>query len=86
MPLLRSQSPENRGIDWLGIVRTMLVQMLVLVALSVAVIGYLKWSSDAAWTEFIAASKASALEPKHHQHSAIPVQTIAGQPTCFRRA
>ena len=86
MPLLRSQSREHRDIDWLGIVRTMLVQMLVLVALSVAVIGYLKWSSDAAWRDFIAASKASALEPKHHQHSAIPVQTAGGRPICSRRA
>jgi hypothetical protein len=86
MPLLRSQSPENRGIDWLGIVRTMLVQVLVLLALSGAVVGYLKWSSDAAWREFNAASKASALEPKQYQHSAVPMQTVGGQTICSRRA
>jgi hypothetical protein len=86
VPLLRSQSPENRGIDWLGIIRTLLVQVLVLLALSAAVIGYLKWSSDAAWTEFIAAGKASALDPKHHEHSAVPVQTVRGQTICSRRA
>ena len=86
MALLRSQSPERRGIDWLGIVRTMLVQLIVLLVLSVAVVGYLKWSSDAAWREFNAASKASALEPKLHQHSAIPAQAAGGRPTCFRRA
>jgi hypothetical protein len=86
MPLLRSQSPEKRGIDWLGIVRILLVQVLVLLALSVAVIGYLRWSSDAAWREFIAAGKASALEPTHHQHSAIPAQTAGGRPVCSRRA
>jgi hypothetical protein len=86
VPLLRSQSPENRGIDWLGIIRTLLVQVLVLLALSVAVIGYLKWSSDATWSDFIAASKASALEPKHHQHSAVPVQTVRDQTICSRRA
>ena len=85
MPLLRSQSPENRGIDWLGIIRTLLVQVLVLVALSGVVIGYLKWSSDAAWTEFIAAGKASALE-KHHEHSAVPMQAVRGQTICSRRA
>jgi hypothetical protein len=86
VPSLRSQSPENRGIDWLGIVRTLLVQVLVLLALSVAVIGYLNWSSDAAWSDFIAASKASALEPKHRQHSAVPIQTVRGQTICSRRA
>ena len=86
MPSLRSQSPENRGIDWLGIVRTLLLQVLVLLALSAAVIGYLKWSSDAAWSDFIAASKASALESKHHQHSAVPLQTVRGPMICSRRA
>jgi hypothetical protein len=86
MPLLRNQSPENRGIDWLGIVRTTLLQVLLLLALSGAVVGYLKWSSDAAWREFNAASKASALEPRHHQHSAIPVQAVRGQTVCSRRA
>jgi hypothetical protein len=86
VPSLHSQSQENRGIDWLGIVRTLLVQVLVLLALSGAVIGYLNWSSDAAWSDFIAASKASALEPKHHRHSAVPVQTVRGQTICSRRA
>jgi hypothetical protein len=84
VPSLHSQSPENRGIDWLGIVRTLLVQVLVLLVLSGAVIGYLKWSSDAAWAEFI--SKASALDQKHHQHSAVPVQIVTGQTICSRRA
>jgi hypothetical protein len=86
VPSLRNQNPENRGIDWAGIVRTLLLQVLVLLALSGAVIGYLKWSSDAAWAEFIAASKASTLDPKHHQHSAVPVQTVEGQTICSRRA
>jgi hypothetical protein len=86
VPSLHSQSQENRGIDWLGIVRTLLVQVLVLLALSGIVIGYLKWSSDAAWSDFIAASKASALEPKHHPYSAVPLQTVRGQTICSRRA
>lgn len=86
MPLLRSQSPANRGIDWLGIVRTMVLQVLVLLALSAAVIGYLKWSSDAAWNDFIAASKASSLDPKYHQHSGVPVQIIGSRAICPRRA
>jgi flagellar basal body-associated protein FliL len=86
VPSLRSQSPENRSIDRLAIIRTLLVQVLVLLALSGAVIGYLKWSSDAAWSDFIAASKASAQEPKHQQHSAVPVQTFRGPVICARRA
>ena len=49
MPSPGNQSPENPGINWLAVVRILLVQVLVLLALSGAIIGYLDWSSDAAW-------------------------------------
>jgi hypothetical protein len=35
----------NHGIDWLAILRTLLVQIIVLLALAGAVLGYLSWSS-----------------------------------------
>ena len=38
---------RNRGISWSGIGRTLLVEILVLLALSFAVVRYLEWSSDA---------------------------------------
>ena len=86
MPPLDHQSQGNRGIDWPGIAKTLLVQVLVLLALSGAVIGYLKWSSDAAWAEFISASKPSVSDPRHHPQSSTPVQTVKGHATCTRRA
>jgi hypothetical protein len=83
---LRSQTSEHHGIDWLGFVRTLLVQVFVLFALSGAVIGYLKWSSDAAWAEFIAANKTSALDPRHQQHSVVPAQSVGRSTIYLRRA
>lgn len=77
-----NQSPENRGICWLGIVRTLLVQVLVLLALSGAFVRYVNWSSDQAWAEFIAASGPSALGAK----SSTPVQAIHDQTPCGWRA
>ena len=40
---------NTRSIDWLRIVRILLVQVLVLVALAGAVVWYVNWSSEAAW-------------------------------------
>jgi hypothetical protein len=51
-----NQNQENSGINWLAVVRILLVQVLVLLALSGVIIGYLEWSSDAAWAEFIAST------------------------------
>ncbi len=86
MPSRSNQSPENRGIDWLAILRTLLIQVLVLLALSGAVIRYLNWSSDTAWAEFVAASKSSVLDPGHRPPSSAPVQTVKHQAPCDRRS
>jgi alkyl hydroperoxide reductase subunit AhpC len=68
------QNQVNRGIDWPAIVRTLLVQLIVMLALSEAVIFYLNWSSDVALQEFIDASKSS-----------VPVQAVKGQIGCRRK-
>jgi hypothetical protein len=47
---------RNRGISWSGIGRTLLVEILVLLALSFAVVRYLEWSSDANQAEFMSAT------------------------------
>ena len=52
-----NETPETRRIDWLGIFRILLVQVLVLLALSVAFIRYLDWSSEQALEEFSRAIK-----------------------------
>jgi TRAP-type uncharacterized transport system fused permease subunit len=83
---LDNQSLKHRGLDWPGIVKTLLIQVLVLLALSAAIVGYLNWSSDVAWTEFIAASTSSVSEPRPYSRSSIPVQTVRDKTHCHRSA
>jgi hypothetical protein len=85
VPSLGNPRQPNRGIDWPAIARTLLVQVLVLLALSGAVIGYLNWSSDVAWQEFIEASKPSLPDPSHHPQSSTPVHAVKGQMVCPRK-
>jgi hypothetical protein len=77
-----NQSQQSRGIDWPGIVRTLLVQVVVLLALAGAFVGYVNWSSDATWAEFIEASKPSVREPAPRPPSSVPVRTVKGQVLC----
>jgi hypothetical protein len=78
---------QNRGIDWPAIVRTLLVQVVVLLALAGAFVGYINWSSDAVWAEFIEASKPSVREPGPREPgprppSSLPVRAVKGQAPC----
>jgi len=81
VPTPENQSPENRRFDWPAIVRTLLVQVLVLLGLAAAVVSYLDWSSDVVWAEFLAASKSSTLA-SHRPQSSIPVRAVKGQAAC----
>jgi hypothetical protein len=85
VPLPGNQSRENRGINWLLIARTLLVQVLVLLALSGAFIRYVNWSSDRALAEFMSAGEPSAASPSHHTQSATPVQNVKGKGHCARK-
>ena len=75
----------NRNIDWLGVVRTLLVQVLVLLALAGAVAGYLNWSSDVALQQFISADQPAVSGPNHHPHSVVPVQTVKSKAVCAKK-
>ena len=85
MTFLDSQNPAKRGIDWLAFVRILLAQVVVLFALSAAVVGYVNWSSDVAWKEFIGAGQPEASAPMHHSQSQTPVQSVRDG-LCTRRA
>jgi hypothetical protein len=50
----------NARAFWASIARIFLVEVLVLVALSGAVVFYLNWSSEVAFAEFLAASQQTA--------------------------
>ena len=80
MPSPAAPSPAPRHGFWPSIARIALIEVLVLLALSGAVVGYLDWSSEAAWAEFMAASKQSASVPN------APVQTVKGHMPCDRSA
>jgi len=86
MPSLGNQSPLNRGIDWLGFARILIMQVLVLLALTGAFIRYLDWSSDRAWAEFIAASQSPTPDRKPQPRSSTPVQAVKSQAPCTWRA
>jgi hypothetical protein len=82
MPSPGDSNPEHRGIDWAAIFRTLLVQVVVLVALAGAFVGYVNWSSDAVFAEFIEASQPSLGESAKPPASAIPAQTAKGKAPC----
>ena len=52
-----NESTESRWEFCTSIVRIFVIEVLVLTALAGAIIGYLNWSSEVAWSEFLAASQ-----------------------------
>ncbi len=80
MPSSAHQSPAHISRFWPAIIRILLVEVLVLLALSGAIVGYLNWSSEAAWAEFNAASQLPAPE------SSSLVQAVKIQTPCARKA
>ena len=85
MPLPNQPTPENRGIDWLAVARTLLFQVLVLLALTGAFIGYVNWSSEQAVWEFINASEPSLPDSHRASESAASVQAVKGKAFCRRK-
>jgi hypothetical protein len=84
MPSPVNQYPENtRGIDWPAIVRTLLAQVLVLLVLSCAFVGYVNWSSAKAFAEFSRATGSSAQDAKPPSSS--PRHADKGPMLCSRR-
>ena len=78
VPSPANNSAASRERFWPSIARILLIEVLVLVALSGAVVGYLNWSSEAAWTEFMATSAQSAQAPSLH--------AVKSQTACDRKA
>jgi hypothetical protein len=84
MPSLNRQGGQNRRINWPGIVGTLLAQVLVLVALSIAAVYYVNWSSEAALAEFLGAIKPSASD--HSRQFSNPIKPVKGRTSCARGA
>jgi hypothetical protein len=83
---LSSEQNPGSSVNWLAVVRTLLVQVVVLLVLTGAVAFYLRWSSDANWEDFLAASKSSVSDPGQPPHASTPVQTVKRSATCNRRS
>jgi hypothetical protein len=81
-----NQVQHGRGSARLAIVRTALLQVLVMLAISGAVIGYLNWSSSVAKADFMKASERSLSETKRQLPSSSPMQTAKAPMACYRRA
>jgi hypothetical protein len=64
----------------------LLVQILALLVLSVAIAGYLEWSSAVNQAEFIGLTGTLAFDPDQFPESAVPVQPVKGQTACYRKA
>jgi hypothetical protein len=82
VPTPDNESSDRRGINWAAVLKTLLFQVLVLLALAGAFVGYIEWSSDAAFEEFVAASKPAVQDPKFRLQSATPVMTVKGKAPC----
>jgi hypothetical protein len=80
MPAQSSQIRTNRQSFWPAIIRILLVEIVILLALSGAIVGYLSWSSEAAWAEFKAASIPPAPDVKS------PIQFVNRPMQCDWRA
>jgi hypothetical protein len=85
MPLFNSQQQNDRCIRWWGAAATGVVELLVLLALGVAVVRYLEWSSDAAQAEFMSATKSSASDPNPSGEFSTPVRALKGRAGCDRK-
>lgn len=80
MPSPADNLAASRKSFWPSIARIFLVEILVLLALSAAIVAYLNWSSEVAWAEFLAAGKLAA--PMQNP----PFQAVKGKTPCDRSA
>jgi len=77
--MLSRDKRSLHGFDWPAIVKTLSVEIVVLLALAGAFVGYLDWSSKVNVREFMAASKSVVADPGDRPRSPISVQVIRGR-------
>jgi hypothetical protein len=76
MPLFNSQ------IQWRGISTTVVGWLLILLALALAAVSYVEWSSNIAVAEFMRATDLSASDPNQSGESPARIQSRKGPPGC----
>jgi hypothetical protein len=85
MTIFNSQQQNDRTIRWRGIAATVVVELLVLLALGVAVVRYLEWSSAVNQAEFMIATEPSASVANHSGEFSTPVQALKVRADCDRK-
>jgi hypothetical protein len=78
-----SHDTHRRGRGFAGM---LLVQILALLALGVAVAGYLEWSSEINQAEFAGLIGKLAFDPNQFPESSVAVHPAKGQTACYRKA
>jgi hypothetical protein len=86
MTTLNSQRQSSQEIHRRGIAGMLLVQILALLALGVAVAGYLEWSSEINQAEFAGLIGQLAFDPNQFPVSSVAVHPAKGQTACYRKA
>jgi hypothetical protein len=86
MTTFNNQRQNSRGIHRRGIAGMLFVQILALLVLSVAVAGYLEWSSAVNQAEFNGLTAPLAFDPNQFPESSVPVHPAKGQTACYRKA
>jgi hypothetical protein len=90
MPLFDRLKHGFTGIDWLAITRILVIQVVVLCALTYAGVRYIEWTSNTAQAEFgrdLGKASAAATEPLvHPAGSAQKHLAGAGRGTCLAPA
>jgi hypothetical protein len=85
MTIFNSQQQNDRAIRWRGIAATVVVELLVLLALGVALVRYLEWSSAVNQAEFMSATEPSASVANHSGEFSTPVQALKVRADCNRK-
>ena len=86
MPSMDHQSRMRRTIDRLGIVRILLVQVMVLLALAGAAVRWVNWSSEVAWQEFLSANRPALAGASRQPPLQAPVQAVKAKAACAKKA
>jgi hypothetical protein len=85
MTIINSQQQNDRAMRWWGTAATVVVELLVLLALGVAVVRYLEWSSAVNQAEFMSATEPSASVANHSGEFSTPVQALKVRADCDRK-
>ncbi|KRQ94070.1 hypothetical protein CQ12_20915 [Bradyrhizobium jicamae] len=72
----------NGQIQWRGISTTVVVELIILLALALAAVSYVEWSSKVAVAEFMSATESSASDPNHSSESPVQAQSRKGSTGC----